>query len=378
MPTTRSQSTVVVFATLVATMFILNAPTAAAEARTGHAATTQPARKLALHIVKAKNLTIQKPITGTGTIFAHKTSMIGPLVQGQIINVLVNVGDRVKKAQALFEIRPHTYKYRHDEAIAQVKRAEAVVNEAQLALKRSARLIKHKNISEATHDKNKRTVQVAQADLEMAKVGRKRAKRNLDDTIVYAPFEGVVTARYKDEGIYLSTLLTGNGGNAVVELQKIDIVLAIVQIPAREVEHMRSGAPAKLYIDGISKPVDAKITIINYKIDVTTRAAEVRIVIPNKDYTIKPGLFVRAEIMPKSRTAIVLPRQVVLGPVSSPYVYIYENGKAVRKSVNIADLDALRVEIISGLKNSEPILAGPDLKHLSNGVRIGELSDVAG
>jgi len=335
------------------------------------------ARKLNLRLFAAELKTVQSPIIGTGTIFAHKTSKIGPLVEGPVVRIHVNVGDNVKKGDPLFEIRADSYRFIYDESYARLAEAEARVRDAKPALERAQKLMKNKNISQARLDKAHSALALVRAKIAFAKVRTERAKKDLEDTVVHAPFNGVVTFRYVDEGVYLSNRVPG-GNSAVIELQKIDIVTAIVQVPSRELEKLYVGAPVKLVIDGISNPVTAKITIINDKVDVATRTVEVRIVIKNSGYAIKPGLFIRAEILPKSRKALVIPRHAVQGPRGSRYVFVLRDGKAVRMSVRTVDHDATHVEIISGLNGAKRVLSGPDLPGLIDGLKVGEVPDVAG
>jgi RND family efflux transporter MFP subunit len=335
------------------------------------------AAKLSLHVIRTKTIIVKTPIIGTGTIYAEKTSKIGPLVEGQVMRVHVKVGDHVEKGDPLFQIRSDSYRFIHEEAKAALEVTRAKLEEAEPAYKRAKKLYERGTVPLAQLDKARSVLAQVRAGINSAKVAVERTKKDLDDTIAYAPFNGVITSRYVDEGIFLSNRVPG-GNSAIIELKKIDVVRAIVQIPARQLEKLYIGEPVRLIIDGIAKPVKARVSIINDKVDVATRTVEVRIRIANKTMTIKPGLFVRAEIQPKGHEAVVLPRHVVLGSISRPYVFVPIKGKALRRNVRILDLDAMNVEVIHGLKSGDVVLSGPDLKRLSNGTAIGELGDVAG
>jgi len=339
--------------------------------------TAQSNSKLDLHIVKAKSITVQNPVRGTGTIFAHKTSKIGPLVEGQVTRVHVKVGDRVAKGSPLFEIDPENYRLIYEEALARLSIAEAQLMNVKPSYERAKKLYQNKSTTLALLEKATSALAVVRAEVASAKVGVARTKRDIENTIAYAPFDSVVTFRYIDEGIYLSNRVPGSN-SAVVEIQKIDVVIAIVQIPVRELEKIRVGAPVKLRIDGISNSVDAKISVINDKVDISTRTVEVRIDVQNDNYNIKPGLFVQAEIQPESRQVIVIPRHVVQGSPGAHFIFIPVNGRAVRKDVAVSDYDAEFVEITSDLKIDVSILSGTSLPTLTDGMKIGEIDDVAG
>jgi len=327
---------------------------------------------LNLRLVTAELKNVQSPIIGTGTIFAHKTSKIGPIVGGQVREIYVNVGDRVQKGDPLFKINPDRYRYAFEEAKANHAMAVARFNEVKSALDRAQKLFKKDSISQSQLDKARSAVALVKAEIDAAKVRVDKAETDLEDTVLKAPFAGAITFRYVNEGVYLSSQVPG-GSSAIVELQKIDIAIAIVQVPARELENLYVGAPVKLMIDGISTPVNAQISIINDKVDIETRTLEVRIGMENFDFAIKPGLFVKAEILPKSRSAVVILRDAVQGPRDEHYVFVLQGGKAVRKTVHTIDFDATLVEVVSGLTGNERVLIGPDLLRLKDGIAVGEL-----
>ncbi len=334
-------------------------------------------QNLNLSFVTAKIQDEQSPIVGTGTIYAHKTSKIGPLVGGQVSEIYVNVGDRVQKGDPLFKIRPDRYRFAFEEAKAHLAMAVARSKDAEPTLKRAKELFTKGNVSQSQLDKASSALALVQAEITLAKVNVSQAKKNLDDTVVRAPFSGAITVRFVNEGVYFSSQVPG-GSSAIIELQKIDIVLAVIEVPARELENLYVGASVNMMIDGISKPVNAQVTIINDKIDIATRTVEVRVGMENTDYAIKPGLFVRAEILSKSRNVVVIPRHSIQGPRDARYVFLLEGGKAVRKAVRTSDLNATMVEVLSGVTGNERVLMGPDLPRLKDGLAVGEVSNVAG
>ena len=334
--------------------------------------------QLKLNILPVEQIEIRNLVVGTGTIAPTKSSDIGALVEGQVTEIYVHVGDRLEKDGPLFQIRPHTYRFKVDEAKAHLAMARARAAEAQNAFRRSEELYKGKTVSASVLDKARSAIGVANAEVLAATARLENADQDLTDTQVLAPFKGVVTARRADEGVYLSTRLSGGTGQTVVQLQKIDVVMAIIRVPARALERVRVASSVRLDIDGISQHVEAKISVINDKVDVATRTIEVRVAIPNEDYAIKPGLFVRAEIRPDPRIAIVVPRSVILGDPSNPYVFVLRQGRAIRKNVRVDDHDATKVEVTSGLNTGERVISGPDMRSVVDGIVIGEVSDVAG
>ena len=334
-------------------------------------------KQLNLRLVAAKQLDVQEPVIGTGTVFAHKSSRIGPTVEGQLVAVHVKVGDHVEHNEPLFQVQPNKYRLVFEEAKARLAMARAKLADAQPAYERAKSLHQRGTTSKALLDKASSALAVVRSEIELATVTVKSAKRDLDDTVVRAPFTGVITYRYKDEGVYLSPRVP-SGNSAVIEIQKIDVVVVIVQVPARFLERLFIGARTRIKIDGLAAPVEAKVNVINHKVDIATRSAEVRIAIRNEDYSIRPGQFVRAQIFPKARNAIVVPRQTVRGSRGRRFVYLYQKRRAVRTEVEVVDFNATHVEVVSGLEEGVHILSGPDLPSVTDGLDVGEVRNVAG
>lgn len=330
-----------------------------------------------LHLLKPKLAALNGMIVGTGTIFASKTSNIGPVVAGQLQRVFVNVGDHLESGDPLFEIRPTVYRLRVDESEAELSMAKSKALAARQNLARVEKLSKKQTVSESRLDEARRGFAVARAEVDLALVKLKLAKQNLADTVIRAPYKSVVTARNIDEGVFLSTQTAGGTGSTVVQIKKIDVVTAIVGVPAQELEKLRTGATTTLKISGMAKPVTAKVSVVNDRIDAASRMIEVRMLLANLEYAIKPGLFVFAEIEPATKKAVILPRATVLGLRNGTYIFVLSNGRAEKRLVKVSDFDASHMAVLSGATESDSVIAGPGLRQIQDGQELSGILDVA-
>ena len=82
------------------------------------------------------------------------------------------------------------------------------------------------------------------------------------------------------------------------------------------------------------------------------------------------GLFVELELRPEPREATLLRRGAVQGSEDSPWVYVFENGKAAVRRIQLREFDAARVEILEGLAPGERVLVGPSLSQLADGAPV--------
>ena len=156
----------------------------------------------------------------------------------------------------------------------------------------------------------------------------------------------------------------------VMQIQKIDIMVALIFVPEAHINSIRLGTPGKVTIPGLTKSYDTEVHLINDRIDMTTRSIDVRLGIPNQDYEIKPGLFIEVELYPDPRSAWTAPLDVVRGLGGERYVFVAQHGVARRRDVRIRELENGRVEILSGVEPGELIIRGADLHLLQDNARL--------
>jgi RND family efflux transporter MFP subunit len=340
-------------------------------AQTNGEAALLPAVSVFSTHVMSEELT--KPITGTGTMTAHKGTDVGPLIDGIIEEVFVRVGDRVAEGDPLFKTRDVEFRLRVQELEAQTRLAEAESRNSRRELDRIKELHGKGVASVGQLDNVQTKADIATARLNVARARLDAAKQNLTDATVYSPFDGVITSQQIYEGKFMST--RGGGGmggpSGVLRVLKIDIVAAIINVPEIHVGQLSVGMKARIYIDGLDGVYDSEIHVFNDQVDQATRSAEVRIGLRNPEYLIKPGMFARAEFFPPPRQALTLDRKAVLGIEGNHYVFIADAaGRAKQMPVRVAQIDAARVELLEGLLENAEVLTGPALSSLVEGMPV--------
>jgi RND family efflux transporter MFP subunit len=331
-------------------------------------AATSPAAPVAVTSAEIVHESIVEPVLGTGTIAAHKTTDIGPRVSGIIDVIHVAVGDRVEENDPLFRTRPVDYEIRVREAESALRLARANAQKAERDLERMRTLHGRDVASAERLDAVRTAYEMAAAQRDQAEAALAHARQNLTDTTVRAPYRGVITRRFVDEGAMLSTMMTA--GNAVVQIMKVDVVAAIVQLPEAHLARVRVGTPGRVRVDGIAREYDSQIHILNDRVDPVSRAFEVRLALENPDYALKPGLFAELELFPEPREATLLDRSALLGGEDAPYVFVLKDGRAVRRPLRIRELDAARVEVLEGAAPGERVLLGSNLMQLADGAPV--------
>jgi RND family efflux transporter MFP subunit len=311
---------------------------------------------------------VVEPVLGTGTIAPHKTTDVGPRVSGIVDAIFVAVGDRVEEGGPLFRTRTVDYEIRVREAESAARLARASAEKARRDLERIQTLHGQNVASDERLDAVRTAYEMAAAQREQAEAALAQARQNLADTTVRAPYRGVITRRFVDEGAMLSTMMTA--GNAVVQIMKMDLVVAIVQLPELHLARVRVGTKGVVRVSGLDRAYETEVAVLNDRVDAASRAFEVRLGIENPDYALKPGLFAELELRPEPREATLVERSALLGGAAAPHVFVLADGRAARRPVRVAELDAQRVEVLDGLAPGERVLLGPNLTQLTDGAEV--------
>lgn len=317
---------------------------------------TQAAPEVESVIVELSELS--QPIQAQGTISAFQRSTIGALVQGPVDKIFVRVGDRVAKGAPLFRTRQADYQRKLNEALAAVRLAHAEAQQAERTNERVQTLKPRGFVSLSRVEEAETAVAVARARVSQAEAMAETARQALNDTIVRAPYEAVVTSRNVDEGVYLSTFGVG-GQSSVLEVQQVRIVAAIVNIPQDQLRQIRRDQPARLFIEGFAEPFESYVGVINDRVDPKVRTVEVRLPLRNQSYEVKPGLSVRAEITTPPASVLVLPRRAIAGDSAAPFVFAITGGGIRKIAVRVRPIDFGRVAILSGLRAGERVVLNP-------------------
>lgn len=358
------------FVVLTAAALVLSSCGKAVEAKKADPA----AEAILVSTAKVEVADVSTPIVATGNIAPVKSTDIGPSVDGIIDEVMVAVGDVVTKGQPLFRTRDVDIKLQVRELEQQVALARAQYANATNEMKRQNSLKSGGWVSQSRMDTTRTNAAVAAAQVGVWEARLAAARQQLKDTIVRAPYAGVVTRKDVYEGRFMATRFGGGGmmGGAagVVQIMDIAIVAAIVNVPETYLAQIELGLPAKIHVDGLDKTYDAKILVVNHRVDERARSVEVRFAIGNNDLKIKPGLFCRADIMPPARKALVVARKAMLGGEGARYAFFAENGRAKKIALSTRDLDGERMEITSNVPEGTLLLTGPNLAKLADGMAV--------
>jgi membrane fusion protein (multidrug efflux system) len=279
-------------------------------------AQARPPVEVAVYTVKPQEVIFTKDLAGRTS--AYQVAEIRPQVTGIILKRMFTQGSLVTKGQQLYQIDPSTYKAEYESAAARLVRAQADVKAVEPKLARYSRLVKMGGVSRQVYDDTVAALAQAKADVAVAKANLATAKINLDYTKVFSPISGRIGKSSVTEG----ALVTANQTTALAVVQNLDQIYVDVNQSSEELMALKKGlnnpeqnSMVSLFIGKEGTPYDlkGKLLFSDATVDQSTGMVQLRILFPNPEKELLPGLFVRARVeQSRQDKAIAVPQQAVV------------------------------------------------------------------
>ncbi|WP_068467915.1 efflux RND transporter periplasmic adaptor subunit [Candidatus Protochlamydia phocaeensis] len=237
-------------------------------------------------------------ITTIGSIYPSSKSVIGSHVAGRVQAIWVNISDEVRQGQPLLKIDPIFFEIEVSLKQAALESAKIALADAEKDLTRMQNLWEKKEGQSPSISLKKLEEARSRYDQSLAAVKEneenlKRAKVNLQETLIRAPFTGVITKRLIDKG----EMVTATPVTELLEIQSIEPVYLEFSIPQSCMSLVQAGTPLEFEIEGTQKKnYQAKINLLYPVLDEATRSLRCRAVIDNKNKDLLPGSLAKITI----------------------------------------------------------------------------------
>lgn len=303
-------------------------------------------------VMPVSRTSIARTIDYTSTIQAYEEVNLAPSTPGRVDKIYVEVGDRVKQGQNLFLM----------------DRTQYYANKIQLAslekdLARLDTLLKVGSVKAQLYDQTKAQYEVMKTNVEFME----------ENTLLEAPFTGIITGRYLEEGELYSGAPGMSGKAAVVTLMQINPVKIMISISEQYFPLIKNGMKVQVEADVYpGKSFDGTIFRVHPTIDAMSRSFRAEVRISNGSELLRPGMFVRSFIDMGQQEAFVVPASAVMMQegTNERYIFVVENGIAVRKPVILGQRFDDRFEIAGGdLKEGDSLITDGQAR-LNNGQKV--------
>jgi RND family efflux transporter MFP subunit len=308
-------------------------------------------------------------LTLPGETSAWYRTTIYSRVSGYLDKWYVDIGDRVKKGQVLATIDTPDLDSQLDAARAELNAAEAEtkVKESDAEFARTSYdrwrdspagvvSVQEREAKKAAFDSS-----VAQLNAARARVNVDRAKVNGLTSLaafksVSAPFDGVITERRIDPGDLVTAGSTASTTPLFV-IEQADRIRVFTSVPQDVAEKLKVGSPVRvLTAGGSGRAYEGQIVRTTGSLDPRARTMRVEADLPNPDYALAPGMYVRTEIQFTRHASMQLPASALIFRSDEPQVAVVgKDDKIEFRNVVIASDDGNSVEISSGVSEGERV-----------------------
>jgi len=282
-------------------------------------------------------------VEAVGTARANEQVVITSKYSDLVDEIFFDDGQQVKKGAVLVKLN-------NQQELAKVNELKANLSESKAHLKRLTELLASRATSKSLVEQQEAKTKAVEAQLVSARA-------RLNDLTIRAPFSGVLGFREVSKGAYI------DAGNAITSLDDLSIIKVDFHLPERLLTHIHVGqqvsAANTAYRD---KEFIGKITAIDSRIDSSTRSIKVRANISNEALKLHPGMLLNISVLLQVEKILQLPESSIIPIENVHYVFVENEGKAVRKAIKIGRRHPGVVEVVSGLVEGQQVVVEGALK----------------
>jgi len=296
---------------------------------------------------------LAEKLSATGTLRAEESVELQAETNGKVIQVAFQEGTRVRRGDLLVKLNDADL---HAQLTRSVFRREL----AELKERRLSQLLESGSVRQDEYD-------AAVSDLNVQRAEVTLAEALIAKTEIRAPFDGIVGLRFVSEGTFVTPT------SRIATLQNLDNVKVDFSVPEKYASRVKPGSTATFQIAGVDARFEGKIYASDPRVDAGTRTVLLRALCPNPQGQLLPGAFASIEFnLTEITNAILVPSVSVVPGVSEKYVFVVEDGKAVRRPVQVGTRTESAVQIVEGLKPGEWVITS-GIQQLRGGLSVNVL-----
>ncbi|MGH7413097.1 MAG: efflux RND transporter periplasmic adaptor subunit [Candidatus Rokuibacteriota bacterium] len=324
-------------------------------------------------------------LDASGYVTARRQATVSAKITGKVAEVLIEEGMRVREGAVLARLDDTEARARVDLARAQLAAARAELAEVRAQLQQAERdharqqelydrqLVSPQSLDAALAQRDtlrarlgssERQIQVAEQSLAVARV-------ELDNTVIRAPFSGVVVAKSAQPGEMISPISAGGGFTRTGIGTIVDMDSLEIQVDVNEsyINRVTPGQPVEATLNAYPEwRIPGEVIAIIPTADRSKATVKVRIAIKQKDPRIVPDMGARVGFL-EARPAggapapvvsgVLVPAEAVRTDGSDAIVFVFANGKAERRSVTLGPDTSGQRRVLSGLRDGERVVLSP-------------------
>jgi len=346
----------------------------------------------------------RRPIEIVGTLTATEEATVSAEVEGRVVRIVADLGDRVPAGGVLMELDGEKLRYKLEQQRAEltrararygvqdgeatqpgieetpdVRKAAAELRQAEQAFRRAEELSnrsllprQQRDDAEAALAARRAEYEAAlqnarnlRADIDSAQANARLAERELRDTQIRAPFDGFVSRRLVSPGDYVTVK------TPVASLVTVNPLKLTAEVPERLAPWVKVGQTFEFAVDAYpAETLHGTISRVSPAVNAQTRAFPLEGRVPSPDGRLKPGTFARVRLTSDRVDRIVtVPTNALQYRYGVNRVFVVNGDRIAGREITIGERFADRVEVTEGVKPNEMIVVS-DVEKLTDGVRV--------
>jgi RND family efflux transporter MFP subunit len=385
-------------------LVIAAAACAAACGGTSSAAVTTDAPPQPIVVANVETHELRRTIDVVGTLGADEEVTVSSEVEGRVLRIAADLGDRVTAGQALVVLDQEKLQYRLDQQRAtlgramarygvsdlsaalpaiertpDVQRAAAELDLAGQAFRRATELHRQSLLPQQQMDDADAMLKAKKAAYESALQGARNLRADIDaeqanlklveaalrDATIRAPFDAYVQKRLVSLGEFVKTQ------TAVMSLVKVDPLKLRAEVPEKMAPWVKVGQSMTLAVEAMPDTgITGHIARLSPAVNPQTRAFPLEGRVPNPDGRLKPGGFARVHIVTDLvEHVLTVPAAALQYRYGVNRVFVVKGDRVQATEIKIGDRVGERVEVVGGVTAGE-VIAATDVEKLVDGVRV--------
>ncbi len=364
---------------------------------------TSADQSVEVEIAPVVERTVDRQIEIVGTLAADEEVVISTEVEGQVVELRVDLGSVVRRGEVLARLESRDFELRVAEAEAAlqqvrarlgmppdrdridpeetaiVRQARAAYEEARLRFHRIQQLRGRGVVSQQEFDQAEANLRIAEAryesareevrsllaQLEQLRARVASARRDLEKTVIRSPLSGAVAARHVSLGEFLRR------NDRVVTVVKVDPLRLRADIPERYAGKIAIGRRVTFSVDALpDETFSGTIVRVSPSARSETRSLTIEAEVRNPRGELRPGYFARAQLVVEPGVkALLIPVRAVTSSLGVTKVFVLEGDRARERVITTGQRVDAEIEVRDGLRPGERVIL-LNLDRLSDGARV--------
>ena len=300
-----------------------------------------------------RDIIVRGPIV-SGELRAAQEATIRAELGGSVLQVSVEEGQTVRRGAVIARIEAATLDDARRSAESGVRAAENQLAVARREAERTQQLVSAGALAARDLEIARNNVSAAEAQLADAQSRLVSAQKQLGDTIVRAPINGVVS----DRTVNLGDVVTA--GTPLFTVIDPSSMRLEASVPSEELGQLRVGAAVMFTVRGYEQPFEGRIERISPAADPVTRQVPIFVTVPNTGGRLVAGLYAEGRVVSASAEGLVVDANAVNEAGETPWVLRVRDGHTERVEVEVGVRDARteRVQLTTGVRDGDVLLRG--------------------